>query len=251
MESGSDKPLVVIACDVLQDMIEKLLPVDQVQAVTFLDFGLHAVPKKMKAALQQAIDGIPRPSMVLLGYGLCGNGLKGIRSGRHTLVLPRVDDCVAVMLGSREAYRQEFAKEPGTYYLARGWLERSRHQLEEVAPALSGYTADPLANHELLVERYGLETADWLMDQQYRNYRRLALVAADAGDLERYRQRAMEVAGFCSRWNMRYEELLGSPAYARRLIQAGLALRSGQDGNPGDEFLVIPPGEEIRSEQFM
>ena len=251
MGSNQEQPVVVLACDVLQTMIENLLPAHVAEQVTFFDFGLHAVPKKMRVTLQEAIDSIEIPSIVVLGYGLCGNGLKGIKAGKHTLLMPRVDDCVAMMLGSRQAYRDEFSKEPGTYYLAKGWLERSRHQLEEVAPAISGYSADPLLAYEANIERYGTETADWLMDQQYRNYRRLALVAPNPEEMDKYRPRAKEIAAFCQRWDMRYEELPGSTVYIHRLIEAGLGLSHGDGNGLSDDFLVIPAGSEIRAEQFL
>jgi hypothetical protein len=84
------------------------------------------------------------------------------------------------------------------------------------------------------------------MDQQYQHYERLILVAHDQADLEAYRPQAQEVARFCERWGMRYEERLGSDQYVQRLIQVAAEL----DRADGD-FLVIPPGGEIRQEQFM
>jgi len=54
--------------------------------------------------------------------------------------VPRVDDCIAIFLGSRAAYADQCHQEPGTYYLTKGWIE-------------VGDT--PFAEHERLVERYG------------------------------------------------------------------------------------------------
>jgi len=59
----------------------------------------------------------------VLGYGLCGNGLHEISAGKHTLLIPRTDDCIAVILGSYQAYRREFDAHPATCYLSKGWLE--------------------------------------------------------------------------------------------------------------------------------
>ncbi len=124
-------PVVIIACRVLQDMLERLLPKTLVQQSIFMDYGLHRVPAKMTRSLQDEIDGIEDPSLVVLGYGLCGNGLNGIKSGIHTLLVPRVDDCIAIILGSRQAYIREFEAVPGTYYLSKGWLESGSHPLKE------------------------------------------------------------------------------------------------------------------------
>ena len=113
---------VVIACRVLQDVLERLLPEDLASQVTFMDYGLHRVPDKMTCTLQAALDGVQVPSLVVLGYGLCGNGLDGLRAGPHTLLAPRPDDCIATrsVLGSRRAYAREFQAVPGTYYLTKG-----------------------------------------------------------------------------------------------------------------------------------
>jgi hypothetical protein len=234
---------VIIACNVLQDMLEALLPQDLAGRVTYFDFAMHQTPKKMVLTLQEAIDSIPQPSLVVLGYGLCGNGLNGIRAGRHTLLIPRADDCIAILLGSRQAYMRQFQAEPGTYYLSKGWLEASDNRPEQSESAQ--YGPDPLTQYRKYVTQYGQETAEWLMDQLYCHYKRLALVGPSQADLETYRPRALEVARYCERWGMRYEEILGSDQYVRRLIERISALEQVDD-----DFLVIPPGSEIRQEQF-
>jgi hypothetical protein len=238
--------VVVISCQVLQDLLARLLPEDVTQEIVFMDYGLHRVPGRMTGTLQEEIDRLEGPSLVVLGYGLCGNGLKGLRSGRHTLLVPRVDDCIALLLGSYQAYMHEFQAVPGTYYLSKGWLESGSH---------------PLKEYEEYVPKYGSEQAMWIMDQQYQHYERLVLVAHDQADLEAYRAQAQQVARFCERWGMRYEEVLGSDRYVRRLIElvqrlalsevegeaGGVAALDETDG----DFLIIPPGGEIRQKQFM
>jgi hypothetical protein len=242
LSSPGTKPVVVIACEVLQDMLVNLLPDGLADEITFFDFAMHVTPRKMVQTLQDAIDSIEQSSLVVLGYGLCGNGLNGIKAGKHTLLLPRVDDCIAMILGSREAYRKEFEKEPGTYYLSKGWLEANNRRIDQPEEGVS----DPLAAYELYVSQYGPETAKWLMDIQYQNYKRLALVAHDQSDLEECRPRAQEVARYCQQWGMRYEEILGSDAYVRRLLEVATTPEMADD-----DFLVIPPGGEIRQVQFI
>jgi len=73
---------------------------------------------------------------VVLGYGLCGNGLHGLKAGRHTLLAPRADDCIALLLGSYQAYRREFDAEPATYWLSKGWLESGSNPLQEYRSTL-------------------------------------------------------------------------------------------------------------------
>lgn len=224
------RPVVVIACKVFESLLEYHLPADLADQVTFLDYGLHQYPKKLAKAVQEQINSIEEPSRIMLGYGLCGNGLKGIQAGPHTLLIPRADDCIAILLGSYQAYMTEFNGHPGTYYLTKGWLE-------------SG--SDPLKQHDETVEKYGAETGEWIMDQQYMNYKRLVLVAHTQEDLEAYRPRALEVAKYCERWGMEYEEVLGSDTYIRELVSTISTLSESND-----EFLVIAPGEVIEQTQF-
>jgi hypothetical protein len=224
-------PLNIIACKVLQDLLEAILPEHLVDQVTFMDYGLHRFPQKMTLTIQEVINDLKDPSLVILGYGLCGNGLVGIEAGRHTLLIPRVDDCIAMLLGSHRAYRREFEAEPGTYYLSKGWLESGSH---------------PLKEYKEYSEKYGRENAASIMDQQYRNYRRLALVVHSQADMEKYRLQAKAVARYCAQWDMRYEEILGSNRYVRRLIEVAASIDKADD-----EFVVIPPGGKICQEQFI
>jgi hypothetical protein len=52
---------------------------------------------------------------------------------------------------------------------------------------------------------------------------------------------------------MRYEEILGSDDYARRLVEAAIALSDGSqpplwlDG----DFVVVPPGGVVQQDMFM
>lgn len=224
-------PIVVIACQVFQNMLEYMLPETLDGRITFTDYGLHNVPNKLNQALQEHLDQIEEPSLVVLGFGLCGNGLKSLKAGQHFLLVPRADDCIALLLGSYAAYRKEFDTFPGTYYLSKGWLE-------------SG--SNPLSEYEEYVQRLGEENAMWIMDQQYQHYRRLVLVAHSEEDMAKYRPKALEVARFCERWGMRYEEILGSDAYIRRLVDLTTEL-----DQVDSEFIVVPPGAELKQSDFI
>lgn len=231
MASTNVLPVVFLACKVFQHLIEAHLPDGLVQSITFLDYGLHQVPRNLKNTIQERIDSIDEPSLVVLGYGLCGNGMDGIRARKHTLLVPRADDCIAILLGSLAAYRREFHSVPGTYYLSKGWLE-------------SG--SNPLSEYRGYVERYGVEKADWLMDVQYRNYRRLVFVAHSLEDLDRYRSQALEVAKYCQRWGMRYEEIIGSDGYIRSLVKAAASLELANE-----DFILIHPEGELKQADFI
>jgi hypothetical protein len=229
--SENPRPIVVLSCQVFQHWLEELLPDGLSNSITFFDYGLHAVPKQLRQTIQDAIDSLEQPSLVVLGYGLCGNGLDNIKAGKHFLLIPRTDDCIAIFLGSYQAYQREMKKEPGTYYLSKGWLEAGTNPLEE---------------SRKYAQKYDAETAAFLMDTQYHNYKRLVMVARNATELETYRAKALEVADFCSRWGMRYEEMLGSDRYLEQLVEIAITLEQA-----GDEFLVIPPGGVLEQAHFL
>ena len=229
MEDSPSLSVVLIACKVFQNLIEPYLP-EHTSRITFLDYGLHKVPKQLKEAVQEQIDGIETPSLVVLGYGLCGNGLDGIRAGVHTLLIPRTDDCIAILLGSYAAYLNEFIINPGTYYLSKGWLE-------------SG--SNPLQEYQDYVEKYGAKKASYVMDTMYKNYSRLAFVAHQQADLDCHRKTALEVAAYCERWGMCYQEILGSDRYIRRLGETAMLLASAED-----DFIVILPGGELETSRL-
>lgn len=231
MSQNSPLPVIVIACKVFEKLIEKFFPTEWVKKIVYLDYGLHIVPRKLRLAIQEQIDGIAESSLIVLGYGLCGNGLHGIKAGKNILLIPRTDDCIAILFGSYARYREQFDETPGTYYLTKGWLE-------------SG--SNPLDEYQQYVARYGERQATWLMDQQYHHYVRLAFIAQQVSDLEEYRAKALEIARYCQRWNMRYEEILGSDEYIKKLFQVAMALDQA-----GDDFIVVPPGGVLEQMQFI
>lgn len=231
MTSLQGRPIVVIACKVFQSLLEEHLPPHLAERVVWMDYGLHRVPARLTWAVQDAIDSLQQPSLVVLGYGLCGNGLDGVHARQHTLLVARADDCIAILLGSYKRYIQEFESVPGTYYLTKGWLE-------------SG--SDPLKEYHSYIERYGPEEAQWIMDMQYQHYERLVLVAQSQEELEQYRPRAQEVARYCERWGMRYEEILGTDSYIRKLIEV-----AAEPGSADNDFVLVQPGGVLRQSQFI
>jgi hypothetical protein len=223
------QPIVIVACRIFEtlfDVCARDIP------TTYLEYGFHRTPKKMPSVIQAQLDAIAEPSRIVLGYGLCGNGIVGIKARQHTLIVPRTDDCIAILLGSRARYAEEFNANPGTYYLTRGWLESGSH---------------PLAEYETLMSKYDEATADWLIDQQYRHYRRLVFIALDQADLELHRARVQAVADFCAaRWQMVLETRIGTGEFIERLMREQI-----HQHESSDDFLIIPPGGEITQAMFV
>jgi hypothetical protein len=183
-----------------------------------LEFGLHANPAGLRQVLQVAIDDAAASAeTVILGYGLCSMAVVGLRANGCTLVVPRVDDCIALCLGSQEAYRAQFKTEPGTYYLTGGWIEAGD---------------SPFSQHAALAETYGPEKADRLVGRMLRNYTRLAFIDTGHRDSPDHRAYTRSMA---QRFGLRYDELPGSERLIRKMLS----------GVPDREFVVARPGETI------
>jgi len=212
----------VIACATVIEEMRAFLPADVAHEV--LDFGLHLNPDKLKAALQAKIDETSLGcDVLLLGYGLCSMAVVGLQARNAHLVIPRVDDCISIFLGSCAAYKEQARKEPGTYYLTKGWIEVGDTPFEE---------------HKQLIEKYGEARARRMTQLMLKNYRRLAFINTGVYEIERFREYAQKTA---ETFALRFEEIEGSPALVQKMV----------NGPWDDEFVVVAPGETVKYTDFV
>jgi hypothetical protein len=179
----------------------------------------------MAEAIQTEVDRIDPGSVdkVVLAYGLCSNGIVGVKATRGKLLVPRTHDCIALFLGSYQRYRDEHRKAPGTYYLTPGWL---------------GDKKDPLGVMQEYTERISPEDAEWCMREELKHYTRVALVDTGLISIAPCRPRVRENADF---FGLAYEELQGSPQLLEALFT----------GEPEEHFFVLEEGETITSDRFL
>jgi hypothetical protein len=205
--------------------------------VDFLPKGLHDIgSQRMSALLQKAVDARrPGPyEAILLWYGLCNNGLSGIRAPLP-LVVPRAHDCITLLLGSRGRYEEYFHANPGTYFKSPGWIERDTDPNDNPVSVTARLKLSH--NYRELAERYGEEDAEFLapvIADWFKHYRKLAFINTGVGDVEGYRSLTRESA-VEKQWE--YEELEGSLGLLDRMVNGDWA---------AEDFLVVPPGKTIR-----
>ncbi|MFN8453252.1 MAG: DUF1638 domain-containing protein [Anaerolineae bacterium] len=223
------KRVYVIACQVLQHALQPLLNnIPGLATCQFLDYGLHTVPAQMTTQIQSAIDSATEPGIVLIGYGLCGNGLVGLQTRQHTLVIPRTDDCIAILMGSFHRFLQDFQSHPGSYYLSKGWLESGHH---------------PLAQLKEWSVSYGPEKAKKLIARMYKHYQRVVLVAFSPEELDRYRHQVQEVATLLG---VTYAEMIGESSLLERLVWQAHTLNVDDQ-----EFVIVPPHGTVKQLSFI
>ncbi|HSW57159.1 MAG TPA: DUF1638 domain-containing protein [Dehalococcoidales bacterium] len=210
--------IFVIACaTVIEEMLPLMPPGMNYQK---LEFGLHTNPDKLRASLQTAIANTsPQFTTILLGYGLCSRAVTGLKSDRQTLIIPKVDDCIGIFLGSDAEYRKQHCLEPGTLYQTKGWIEAD----------------NPLKGLSDFTKKYGEKRAVWLFKQMIKNYTRLAFIITGNYETEHYRSVSRTAAGTLG---LEYTEIQGSNRLAKKLLF----------GPWDDEFVVVPPRQTI---QFM
>jgi hypothetical protein len=216
----SSRILVMACATVIEEMLPHLPPGMQHQ---IFDFGLHVNPAVLRSTLQEAIDAVSgRFDTIILGYGLCSQALIGINANNCRLVVPRVDDCISIFLGSHAKYRQQTRQEPGTYYLTKGWIE-------------VGDT--PFTEHERMVEQYGQARAERITHLMLNHYKRLALINTGQYEMERYREYTRITA---ERFGLRFEEIQGSNNLIKKMVL----------GPWDDEFVVLEPGQSFLLSHF-
>jgi hypothetical protein len=231
--------LLVIGCPVFQREIELLAPAAKTSVTTrWLEMGLHERPhEELYAALQAAIDQAAAADFdaIAIAYGLCNRGIIGLAARTLPVVIPKAHDCIGMLLGSTRCYLAQLEMQPGTYFQSAGWLENSPLNGEI---RRQNFTFGPGSNvtREKLVEKYGADNADFLLEQFAnftRHYERLAFIDTPAPEAKKWEAVARNLA---QQRGWKFERLPGDLGWLRRLLDADWNER---------EFLKLHPGERV------
>jgi hypothetical protein len=236
----------LISCNVFQrELCAAIADSPNVIDPEFLELGLHESPERLRGRLQERIDAAAAASekaavaaasdayeAVLLGYGLCGNGLAGIEARSLPLVLARAHDCCTILLGSRAAFLESFGESLSASWSSAGYIERGSTYFR--ASDLGRATGLGL-EYEELVAKYGEENARYVWDTMHpavaeREIRYIETPETEGlGYAEKMRAKAAEEG-------KEFHLLRGSSRLLRGLVSG-----AWDDG----EFLVVPPGKRI------
>jgi N-methylhydantoinase A/oxoprolinase/acetone carboxylase beta subunit len=233
------KHLAVVTCGVLEWNFRRAIErtPNRVDLIV-LPAGLHGNPGELRRRVQTEIDrldGATDLDGIVIGYGLCGRGVVGLRAGRVPLAVPRCEDCTAIFLGSQRRYRAEFAQYPGTRYFTCGWIRGQ--SAERFGTARNRSLYDP--SYQDLVQRFGEDNARFIVDFREswrRNYRRAAYIRFE-GD-PAYAAQSGRVQALAEAENWRYEELDGDETLFDALVTGEWERY---------DILVVRPGERVVS----
>jgi hypothetical protein len=198
--------------------------------VLVMQQGLHNTPQILCAEvgkeLNITIDNQGNPyDAILLGYGLCGNGILGLTS-KIKIVVPRAHDCVTLLLGSKEKYQQYIDTHRGVYWYSDGWIDNCTMPGKERYEAL-------LAEYN---EKFGPDNAQYLLDMEQswmKEYSWAVYIDWNLPQAQEQKDYTRQCADYLG-WH--YDCVSGSPDLLQKLA----------DGHWNEnEFLIVQPGAKI------
>ncbi len=232
----------VLACKALFRELSLLASKTQtVLDITYMRQGLHDTPDILRRTLQEEIDKIGSDAdmhtneqkngrvfdAILLGYGLCSNGVAGLSSKKHTLVVPRSDDCIGLFLGSYAKYKSYFDAHPGTYWYNASWIENA-------------WTPSEISRQRKLeeyTELYGEDNALYLVDVETttKNYSNAAYVHWDELPFPACEQYTRDAAVY---FGWQFDKVPGSSGWLRDFVE----------GRHDSRFAIARPGEKLAAD---
>ncbi len=212
-----------VAADLGLELNKKLLP-----------GGLHDKPALLRRKLQEAIDEAATDEScvrIIVGYGLCGKGTVGIHAPEGVpLVFPKVHDCIALFLGSDRAYRREFAKYPGTFYISTGWYQEQEKPRENEDERV--WIGKEAMGCKEITEKYGKRNGREIISffsTWQENYQRAAFIDTGIGKADRYAKHARQMA---AKHKWKYQSIEGSLSLVTRMLTTV---------ESDEQILVVPP----------
>lgn len=123
-------PYALLTCDVFEDEV-RLLGGENPPWVKYFCFemGLHDRPDELRITIQRTIDELETDlniSHIVLAYGLCGNGLLGVKARSKSIIIPKAHDCISIMLGGMQRHQAYLKASPQSYFYSPGWIRGKR-----------------------------------------------------------------------------------------------------------------------------
>jgi hypothetical protein len=230
-----------LACEVLARPLYSIAATSpNIIDIQLIQRNLHDEPTRMRVKLQKKIDQMEDRGYeaILLGFGLCGNGTVGLQARSVPLVIPRVHDCISLLLGDSKRYDAEFSDNPATYWYSQDFAERSDDGNKFCS--LGPIPDEELARqYEVFLNQYGRENADLLIEtlgEWQRRYNRAAFIDMGVITPNGYKDRLQSQADL---YGWQFDLLAGDLVLLRSLLN-GEWIKKEQKN-----FIIIPPGHTV------
>ncbi len=212
---------VAIACKTLEEEVKLVLRrIERPKPeLIWVESGLHNTPEKLRARLQLELDGLREVGRVLLIFGICGNSALYLRSRDFEIILPRVDDCITLMLGSFYE-RRKISSEVGTYFLTRGWLRNE---------------SNIYSDYQYALKKYGKRITEEIYKTLLAHYIQLGLIDTGAYDFEEFLKETKIIS---TTLGLTQRPIKGTLSYLEQLLTGPW---------PEIAFVTVPKYHEITS----
>ncbi|HEY3269189.1 MAG TPA: DUF1638 domain-containing protein [Armatimonadota bacterium] len=229
----------LISCEVFyREMCAVAARTPHMVDVEFMPKGLHDIGSgPMLERMQAAVDRVDASvyNAILLGYGLCNNGLAGLTARSIPLVLPRAHDCITVFMGSKERYLEYFNSHPGVYFKTTGWIERGEDAGELSQLSIQQKTGMTMKMEELIA-KYGEENAQFIFDtlcDDKHNYGQFTFIEMGVEPNAGY-ENSVRADAESRGWQ--FEKVQGDMGLIERLLNGEWR---------ENEVIVVPPGHRV------
>ncbi len=228
----------LISCEVFMRMA--CSAVSNSPHIIDLDFtrlGAHENPVSLCELLQSKIDEADESGeydAILLGYGLCGNSIAGLKARTLPLIIPRAHDCCTIFLGSRQKFLEHFSEKLSSQWSSVGYMERSNDYLRDTD---TGKIMGLDKNYEELVEQYGEENAEYIWETLHPVIHSDELIFIDVPELSHL--------GFLE--TMR--ALAAEKSKKLKVIEGDMRIITGLiygDWHE-DDYLMVSPGKQVKA----
>jgi hypothetical protein len=217
-----DESMAILACKTIAHELESAIRTTKVSyPIVWVDSELHNRPETLREEIQSKIDSITETDTIILAFGLCGNGLVGLHSEAARLILPRTEDCIALLLGSQER-RTMLAQDAPRYFLTKGWLESETSIARE---------------YDYCVRKFGHKSGLRVMRMMLEGYRYFTFIETGGYDSGPYIAQTETLA---QELGLDHQVIEGSSRFFEKLLLG-----------PWDhEFIIIQPGNVTEFRHF-
>lgn len=188
-----------------------------------IDRNYHDRPKFLRSLLEEALEKVPEEAdTVLVAMGACGNCWEGM-SWRGKLVIPRMDDCVTILLHKNDEWHSNL-KKPGHFY-----------QIDEDNEHFLLTTM-----YKKNLEKYGERRAKRICGIMFESYTNVDIVDTGVFDChaDAFVEKMQKEADFI---NVPLGFVEGSNQVMEKLVS----------GQWDDQFVVIEPGIVVEGRMFL
>lgn len=213
----------IIACEVFKEEFLKGLKMPSENCI-FLPQELHRTPELLKNELQKQIDLLDQQGdldCIYLGYGLCGNGVVGVKSIRSKIIIPNSMDCISVLMGFQCSTNCKVVRTT-SYFFSSGWI---------------AFGSDAWKEYQRCLKLFDHDTSYWCSKEMIKHYETFILINNGMASYFEDKAYVQKISKF---FGVSYHEVLGTLDWLASMFE-----------DEDSKFkIIVKPGISIRSNMF-